>query len=181
VYGLALALRRTRDIAGAEKELASIRTPETNHPAFELLAAELLADQGRKDAARELYQAALKVYPHYRGLVYGYAQLLLDSGRTGEAITWLAEKVRANPDDAKLYELQSRSYAATGNQLAQHRAQAEAYYHRGNLAAAVAQLELATKVRGSDFYEMSIAEARLRELRSQLAIEREAEKALKLG
>ena len=43
------------------------------------------------------------------------------------------------------------------------------------------QLELATKVRGSDYYELSMTEARLRELRSQLRLEREAEKALKLG
>jgi len=113
--------------------------------------------------------------------VHGLALHLIEAGRTADAIAWLEERVRLTPDDAKLYELQSRAYAATGNRLAQHRAQAEAYFHRGNLAAAVGQLELATKVRDSDFYELSIAEARLRELCSQLAIEREAEKALKLG
>ena len=182
VYGLALALRRERDFAAADKELATIRSGDGNHPAFEWLGAELQADQGRKEAAIETYRTALKTWPTYRGLVYGLAQTLLDAGRTTEAIAWLDEKVRAAPDDAKLYELQSRAFAATGNALAQHRAQAEAYFRRGNLAAAVNQLELATKARGeSNFYELSIAEARLRELRNQLQIEREAEKALKLG
>ena len=181
VYGLALALRRTREFAAAEKELATIRSGENSHPAFEWLAAQLQADQGRTDAALESYRAALKTYPHYRGLVYGLAQLLLDAGRTKEAIAWLEDRVRASPEDAKLYELQSRAYTAAGNRLAQHRAQAEAYFRRGNLAAAVDQLELAVKVRGKDFYQLSIAEARLRELKSQLEIEREAEKALKLG
>ena len=61
----------------------------------------------------------------------------------------------------------SRAFSAAGQRLAQHRAQAEAYYLRGNIAAAVDQLELATKVRDMDFYELSKAEARLRELRSQ--------------
>jgi len=181
VYGLAFALRRAREFAEAEKELATIRSGEGRHPAFEWLAAQLQADQGRTDAALATYRAALKAYPRHRGLVHGLAQSLLEAGRNAEAIAWLDERVRATPDDAKLYELQSRAFAATGRRLSQHRAQAEAYFRLGNLAAAVDQLELATKVRDSNFYELSMAEARLRELRSQLAIEREAEKALKLS
>jgi predicted Zn-dependent protease len=181
VYGLALALRRNREFAEAEKELDGVRTGESDHPAFEVLAAQLQADQGRADAALATYRAAIGASPHYRGLAYGLAQHLVDSGRIREAIAFLEEKVRAAPDDARLYELQSRAYAAAGRRLAQHRAQAEAYYRRGNLAAAVTQLELATQVKGSDFYEQSMAEARLRELRAQLMMEREAEKALKLG
>ncbi len=181
VYGLALSLRRMREFAEAEKELATIRTGENAHPAFEWLAAQLQADQGRREAALETYRTALKAHPGYRGLAYGLAELLIESGRHAEAIALLDEKVRAMPEEAKLYELQSRAHAATGNRLAQHRAQAEAYYRRGNLAAAVDQLLLATRVPGTDYYEQSMAEARLRELRSQLRIEREAEKALKLG
>jgi len=181
VFGLALAMRRARDFAEAEKELATIRAGETAHPAFESLAAQLQADQGRTEAAIATYRAALKTHPRYRGLVHGLVQLLLESGRHAEAIAMLDERVRESPDDAKLYELQSRAFAATGKRLAQHRAQAEAYYRRGNLAAAVDQLELATKVRDADYYELSMAEARLRDLRSQLKIEREAEKALKLS
>lgn len=181
VYGLALALRRARDFAEADKELATIRGTDGGHPAFEWLAAQLQADQGRGEAALATYRAALKTHPRHRGLVQGLAQALLEAGRTAEAIAWLEESVRASPEDAKLYELQSRAYAATGKRLAQHRAQAEAYYRRGNLAAAVDQLELATKIRDADYYELSMAEARLRELRSQLAVERDAEKALKLG
>jgi beta-barrel assembly-enhancing protease len=181
IFGLALALRRTREFAAADRELSAIRTGEGNHPAFELLAAQLRADQGRNEEALETYRAALKTYPLYRGLVYGHAQLLLEMGRTNDAIAWLDEKVKATPDDARLYELQSRAYAAAGNALAQFRAQAEAYYRRGNLAAAVDQLMMATKVRGTDFYQLSSTEARLRELQYQLQIEREAEKALKIS
>ncbi len=181
VYGLAIALKRAREFAEAEKELATIRAGESAHPAFEWLAAQIQAEQGRREAAIETYRNALKAYPDYRGLAYGLSEVLIEAGRHGEAIALLQEKVRALPEDAKLYELQSRAYAASGNRLAQHRAQAEAYFRRGNLAAAVDQLELATKVRGSDYYELSMAEARLRELRAQLHLEREAEKALKLG
>ena len=181
VYGLALALRRARDFESAEREIAALRSAEGSHPAFDLVWAQLQADQGRSEEALKAYREALKSNPGHRGLVHGYADLLISSGKTSEAIAWLGEKVRSTPDDARLYELQSRAYAATGNRLAQHRAQAEAYYRRGNLAAAVNQLDMATKVRGSDYYELSMADARLRELRSQLEIEREAEKALKIS
>jgi predicted Zn-dependent protease len=181
IYGLVQALRRTRDFAGAERELASIRSTGTTHPAFEWLAAQLQADQGRMDVALTLYRNALKTYPQYRGLVYGQADILLQSGRNAEAVAFLDERIRSTPDDARLYELQAKAHAAMGRRLAQHRSQAEAYFRRGNLAAAVDQLELASKAKGSDFYELSGLEARLRQLRSLLDNEREAEKALKIS
>jgi len=75
----------------------------------------------------------------------------------------------------------ARAFSASGRRIAQHRAQAEAYYRRGNLKAAVDQLEIAVRDRRSDFYEISSAESRLRELRALLENEREAEKALKIS
>ena len=84
-------------------------------------------------------------------------------------------------DDSRLYELQARAFEASGRALSQHRAQAEAAYRRGNLPAAVEQLELAVKMRGSDYYELSSAESRLREMRRLLENERAAEKALKIS
>lgn len=183
-YGLALALMRVRDFAGAEKELSGLRAAGNVHPAFELAWARLLAARGQNEEAANAYRAAIRTFPGQRGLVYGLADLLIESGDPKGALTLLEERVRANPEDAKLHELNAKAFAAVGRPLSQHRAQAEAYYRRGNLAAAVAQLEIASKSKpatGADFYELSSAEARLRELRNQLEIEREAEKALKLG
>ena len=114
--------------------------------------------------------------------MYAYNELLQQSGRVRESLADLEERTRGNPDDARLYELKARAMEASGRGVGQHRAQAEAYFRRGNLAAAVDQLEIATKqVRGSDFYELSIAESRLRELRLLLENERAAEKALKIS
>ena len=50
-----------------------------------------------------------------------------------------------------------------------------------NLAAAVDQLEIAVKFRNANFYDLSSAESRLRELRTLLENERSAEKALKIS
>ena len=194
VYGLALAQRRARDLDGAWKTLETLRNPQRDrkdlptfgmalpsHPAFEVLAGQLMADMGRHDEALAIYRKALRATPHYRSLSYAYLDDLLQTGNSKEVLTDLEERLRTVQDDARFYELQARAYEASGRRIAQHRAQAEAYFRKGNLAAAVDQLELAVKqVRGSDFYEMSIAESRLREMRSLLENERAAEKALKI-
>ena len=180
VYGLALALRRSRDFEAAWKTLAPLRSGAASQPAFELLAGQLLGDLGRTDEALELYRAALRSYPRQRGLTYAYLDLLLQNGRMKEVLADLDERLRTVTDDAKLYEIEARAFEASGQRIAQHRAQAEAHYRRGNLAAAVDQLELAVKTKGSDFYQLSSAESRLRELRALLENERAAEKALKI-
>jgi predicted Zn-dependent protease len=48
--------------------------------------------------------------------------------------------------------------------MLQHRAQAEAYVLRGNLPAAIEQLQLAQRAGDGDFYQKSSVEARLKEL-----------------
>ncbi len=180
-YGLAVALRRTREFDAAWKALAPLRDTKPSEPQFELLAAQLLTDQGRLDEALKVYRAGLRAFPQSRGIIYGFLNLQLQAGHPAEVIADLDERLRNIQDDPKLYELQARAFAATGKQLAQHRAQAEAHFRRGNLGGAVEQLEQAVKIKAGDFYEASSAESRLRELRAQLDIERAAEKALKIS
>jgi predicted Zn-dependent protease len=180
-YGLALAQRRARDLDGAWKTLAPLRSEGTAHPAFEVLAGQLLADQGRGDEAIAVYRKALEKWPQHRSLLHAYLRQLLESGRAADVIADLEQRLRTTQGDPVLYELEARAYAAKGRGLSQHRAQAEAYYRRGNLAAAVDQLELANKAKGADFYEQSSVESRLRELRVLLENERAAEKALKIS
>ena len=180
VYGLALAQRRARDFDGAWKTLAPLRAGAALQPSFELLAAQLKADMRADEEALAIYRAALASFPRQRSLAYGYLDLLLRSGKAREALADVEERLRSGQEDARLFELQARAFEASGRRTAQHRAQAEAYVRRGNLAAAVDQLEIAVRQRGADFYEVSSAESRLRELRSLLENERAAEKALKI-
>jgi predicted Zn-dependent protease len=105
----------------------------------------------------------------------------MHSGERDAAIAALSERIKVVKDDAHTYELLAKALESAGRSVAQHRALAESYFYKGNLAAAVDQLELALKVRNGDYYELSGADARLREVRAQLEIERAAEKALKIG
>jgi beta-barrel assembly-enhancing protease len=226
VYGLAIALRRSRDFAAADKELATIRPAggtmpgkelptirpaggtaadkelptfraaggatadkelptfriagSAPHPWIEVLAARNKQDLKQPKEALDILRAALKSWPQDRSVFYAYVELSMLNGDRDAAIAALRERTKTIKDDSYTYELLSKALESAGRSVAQHRAQAEAYYYKGNLAAAADQLELALKIRGGDFYELSGAEARLREIRVQLETERAAEKALKI-
>ena len=75
------------------------------------------------------------------------------------------------PRDARLYALQAKTYAALGKRTAQHQAQAEVYVLQGSLPAAIEQLQIARSAGDGDFYQLSVIDARLKELRAQHAQE----------
>ena len=89
------------------------------------------------------------------------------------ALRLLDQQIAQSPRDGRLYALKAESYAGLGKHLLQHKAQAEVYVQRGNLGAAIEQLQIALRAGDGNFYELSATEARLRELR---AITKEADK-----
>jgi predicted Zn-dependent protease len=142
------------------------------HPMVELLAARIRVGQGNPVAARDILRTALSRTPNYRPLQYAYVETLQGMGQHQAALAWLGDLVKSYPKDARLYNLQAKSYAASGKRLLHHQALAETYVLQGALPAAVEQLQLAQKSGDGDFYQMSAVEARLRDLRAQQAEER---------
>ena len=165
-YGLALALTRARDFAGAEKELNALRTGSAPHPWMENLAAEIQAGKRNWPEALRLYKVGMQAFPDHRALLYGYVDTLYEAGQTDLALAQLGDQLRTIQDDPRLYELAAKGYERKNKKLAQHRAIGEAYFQKGNLAGAVEQLELAVKAKDGDFYEVSGTEARLREFKT---------------
>jgi len=164
-YGLAASLARVKEYRRARQELEALRKRAPASPIIETLSCGLAASERGPEAAIGCYGEALKTYPSYRALIYDYADTLLRVGRAGAALTLVEERLRSITDDHRLYLLQARAYAALNKQLAQHRALAEAYVRMGNLTAAVEQLRIGLKSGDGDFYQMSSAESRLKELR----------------
>jgi len=164
-YGLATSLMRVRDYARARKELEALRKRAPASPIVETLACELAYNAGDQGAALACYREALKTYPGYRALIYDYANALLQARQPEAALRFIEGRLQSVTDDYRLYLLQARSYAALNKRLGQHRAQAEAYARMGNITAAVEQLQIGLKSGDGDFYQLSSAEARLRELR----------------
>ena len=110
--------------------------------------------------------------PNSKGLQYGYAEVLLEADQAQIALDFLSDRLKYMRNDDRLYELQARAYAMLNKQLLQHRAQAEAYINRGNIIAAVDQLQIAIKSGDGDFYAQSATEARLKELRAMIDYDR---------
>ena len=170
-FGLVSALIRAKDFKRAEAEFRSLRETAPQHPLIDLLAMRLKTDSGDLKAAAEIGRGVLLRQPGYRPLRYAYAQSLQNLGQHQEALAQLIDLSRNYPKDSRAYLLQAQSYGATGQSLLRHRAQAEAYYLQGAIPAAIEQLQLAQKVEGGDFYQLSSVEARLREFRQALAAE----------
>ena len=164
-YGLAVSLMRMNDHARARSELDTLRKLVPPSPIVETLACEMDYRSGGEDRALACYHEALKTYPAYRALIYDHANALLQSGQPEAALRLVEARLLTITDDYKLYLLQARGYAALNKRLAQHRAQAEAYVRMGNVTAAVEQLRIGLKTGEGDFFQLSSAEARLRELR----------------
>jgi predicted Zn-dependent protease len=175
-YGYAVALLRARKPREADAEIARLRHAGVADPMLETLAARVKLAQGDKAAARTLLAKARETYPYSLPILYASLETLQEAGRDQEVLDTLAEPIRQHPRDARLRELQARSYAALGKRLLQHQAQAEYYALQGSLPAAIEQLQLARSAGDGDFYQLSVVDARLKDLRAQHAQEAAAEK-----
>jgi predicted Zn-dependent protease len=193
-YGLINALMQDRKYLRADKELTRLyetlqssapnemlenhrlgstiqverKTPPPS-PMIETLAARVKLGVGQTAEALDIYKAALKIYPQHRALTYDYADALLRSGRADTALKFVSQQLRFTPNDIRLYTLQAQSYEALGDNMSQHRAQAEVYARQGDFSAAAEQLQIALRTNSGDFYQNSSIEARLKELRELAA------------
>ncbi len=167
-YGLAIALLRNRNIHEVEKELKWLRENAQPHAFFANLATMIEVAKDNPIGAEKAYQAGLAIYPSSRALIYGYAEHFLRIRQPEKAIKLLNEKQFLYPDDAKIFELKSKAYANLGKRLLSHQAQAEAYVRRYNVQKAFEQMDLAVRANDGDFYQQSIVEARLKELRAMI-------------
>lgn len=170
-YGLTAALLRFNDVAGARKEFAGLKAVLKQHPMMDLLDCRIKLAGGEADALI-CFRDALQANPSHRALAYAFAEALLQHRNPNEALKLVEARLATASDDYRLYQYQSRAYAMLNKRLAHHRAQAEAYVNMGSTGAAIEQLQLALKAGDGDYYQLSAAEARLRQLRRQDADER---------
>lgn len=164
-YGLAVALVRQKNWRGAEQVLTEIRGQRSQSPMVERLYAEARINRGDVPGGLAALKEALTRFPNAVALVYSYGELLLQVGRLEEAQRFLDAQIQRNSRNDRLYLLLAKVQAARGKPAHEHRALAEAYLLRGQLPAAIEQLEIAQKVKGADFYELSAIDARLRQLK----------------
>ena len=88
----------------------------------------------------------------------------LKMGRTNEAIAWLKARTKAQPNEILWWGLLSQAYDQAKNDPMRHYALGEKYALEGSWNAAIEQLKIARSLGGSDFYQASTIDARLRDM-----------------
>lgn len=177
-YGLAVAMLRKNDLKGTENELQWLRKNAPKHAFIENLAAQLEVAKNNPQAAANQYAKALIMFPNHRSLIYGYAEHFLAINQPDKVIKLVQEKQNIYPNDAYFYELQAKAYTQKNKNILRFQAQGEAYYRKYNLQKAIEQMEFAAKSKDGNFYQQSIVEARLKDLRRLQEIEKLADERL---
>jgi len=126
--------------------------------------------------ALALLKAAQARYPYHRSVLYALLAELQELGRYDEVLAALSEPLRLYPSDPKLHEARAKAYAGQGKRLLQHQAQAEVYKLQGNLTGAIEQLQFAQSAGDGNFYDLSVVDARIKELRAEQVRESDEEK-----
>jgi predicted Zn-dependent protease len=170
-YGLADALLRAGKAKEAAAETAKLRELGTASPMVDLLDARVRQATGDRSGALAILAKAAERYPESRALAYAHVAALQGQGRNDQALAALRTALRVYPRDSRLYSLQAQTYAALGKRLLQHQSQGEAYALEGSLPAAIEQLQIARSAGDGDFYQLSMVDARLKELRARHAEE----------
>jgi len=170
-YGLASALLRAKRAPEADGEVARLRSLGAADPMVETLAARVKEARGDHAAAMALLEQARAKYAYSRPVFYAYVEQLQRVGRNPEAAAKLDDALRQRPRDLRLHTLLAKTYAALGKRLLQHQQLAEVYALQGSLQAAIEQLQLARSAGDGDFYQLSVVDARLKDLRTAHAAE----------
>ena len=88
----------------------------------------------------------------------------LKLGRTNDAITWLKARTKLQPNEVVWWSMLSNAYDQAKNVPMRHYALGEKYALEGAWPAAIEQLKIARSLGGSDFYQASTIDARLRDM-----------------
>jgi predicted Zn-dependent protease len=178
VYGLALIAQRQGKIDQAEAYLQQARNLAQASSApgspiqrqslsLDITASELALAKGKGTEALQIAQTTLRAYPqsYAAGAAMINADLVL--GRTNDAITWLKARTRFQPNEIVWWSLLSKAYDQAKNVPMRHFALGEKYALEGAWPSAIEQLKIARSAGGSDYYQGSSIDARLREMQRQ--------------
>lgn len=174
-YGLARSQMGARNWAAATQALAEAEKRLPRNAMLLSTGADIARLSGDVAGARNRYQAALAVYPQSKALIYGELDLLIDSGQREAGLAKVKQQLARFPQDAELYQRQARLYSDQ-DRLRYHAALGNALYFEGQDGGALEQYQLASAAPGDDFYLRSSIEARIRELRSRLDAQRQADR-----
>ncbi len=178
LYGLALVAQRQGrlDQAGvylqqarivANAPASSSTTQQRQSLSLDITASELALAKGKYDEALLIAQSALKANPQSYAAGAAIINAELKLGRTNEAIAWLKNRTKLQPGETLWWGMLSDAYDQAKNLPMRHFALGEKYALEGAWPSAIEQLKIARTIGGTDFYQNSTIDARLREMQRQ--------------
>jgi predicted Zn-dependent protease len=178
LYGLALIAQKQGHIDQAEvylkqarnlaNSIGSVASPILRQSlSLDITASELALAQGKGEEASRLAQASLQAYPQSYAAGVALMNAYLKTGKTNEAIAWLKSRTRLQPNEVLWWGLLSSAYDQAKNVPMRHFALGEKYALEGAWPSALEQLKIARESGGSDFYQGSTIDARMREMERQ--------------
>lgn len=166
-YGLAVAFARSGNWQGAEQELLKVSKLNFSSALVERLLAEVKIARGETDAGLALFRDAMARYPLNLAILYGYGNALIAQRRFAEALRFSDTQLQIYAQDARFFKMRAEANAGLGRRAQQHLALAEMSMLKGQTAGAIEQLQLAHQAGDANFYEMSVIDGRLRELKKR--------------
>jgi beta-barrel assembly-enhancing protease len=170
LYGYALALLNNKQYPEARATLQTLLTQHPEYGLYRIAQAEIELAAGNGAEALKLYAAAVRKYPKDYALSQHYAAALLKTGHAREARNLLKAVVRLWPEEPALQKMFAIAAGDSGSLLEAHQAMAEYYYLSGNSDAAIAQLQIARRQAGENFYFLSSIDARIKDIREEAAL-----------
>jgi predicted Zn-dependent protease len=174
-YGLALLSLKQQKITDAESYLQKSRVlmqtvsaqgspVQRSSLSLESTAIDILFAKGQHAEGLKQIAQIKATYPQSRSLNILTVEGQLKTKQYEQAIIWLKNQTRAQPENSIWWDLLSRAYAQSGKKALQHAALAEKYVADGAWVAAIEQMRLAKLAGDADFYHSSEIDARARQI-----------------
>jgi predicted Zn-dependent protease len=166
-YGLALALMRGRQLEAARREIDRLRSEEPGRVEYIVTSARLHVRANQVDrAVAELEQASSRMPGSYP-VRFELGETLLSAGKAERAAKVLEPLAKSHADTPQVMRVMAQAAGQAGRRAEGHQYMAEYYYLTGAVDSAVLQLEIGLKQPGVSFYQSSVMEARLAELKNE--------------
>lgn len=138
-YGLALTYAANREYEPARELLQGLIEDVGEEPSLLLALAQLELDAQRVEESQQLYEQAIALYPDHLPARLGLAQLFMHSGEAEQAY-WTLQRALPTTEPSA-YWLLAKAAAAAKRGKEPQLAMAEYYELRGELNAALLQLQ----------------------------------------
>lgn len=172
-YGYALALLAAGQAAAAGEQIDRLVAKDPDRVQYRIAQGQIASARGQSERALKIYSDALKLYPRDYALTTAYARELLLTKQAVPARQVLQDYLRTREPRPLVYKLLAQAENDAGAPIESNQALAEYAYLNGQTQSAVEYLTQALKlVKKDDFYRASRIEARLKDFKNEVNMDR---------